>query len=111
MKRFFSKLQQPQIGKIELANCYSSNYLRRLFLYDKGTFDKLIQQHVEAIGELREDVHAGLLVGDVESLMNHLQLSDLLPIDPDYFRQVLTPEGIQLWVVTLVSGWGIVSAD
>ncbi len=98
MKRFFSKLQQPQIGKIELelANCYSSNYLRRLLLYDKGTFDKLIQQHVEAIGELREDVHAGLLVGNVESLMNHLQLSDLLPIDPDYFRQVLTPEGIQL---------------
>ena len=37
--------------------------------------------------------------------MNHLQLSDLLPIDPDYFRQVLTPEGIQLWVVTLVSLW------
>ena len=73
-----------------------SNYLGRLLLNDKGTFDKLIQQHVEAVRELRQDVHAGLLVGDVESLVNHLQLSDLLSIDPDYFRQVFTPEGIQL---------------
>ena len=78
-------MQQSQIGKIELelANSCSSQYLRRLLLNDKGALDQLVQQHVEAVRELGEDVHAGLLVGDVESLVNHLQLSDLLPIDPD----------------------------
>ena len=85
VKRVFSKLQQSQIGKIELelADSCSSQYLRRLLLNDKGALDQLVQQHVEAVRQLGEDVHAGLLVGDVESLVNHLQLSDLLPIDPD----------------------------
>ena len=51
----------------------------------------MVEQHVEAVGELWEDVHAALLVGDVEPLLDHLKLPDLLPIDPDYFRQVLAP--------------------
>ena len=84
-------LDNIRIASERASACNTYNHLRWLLLDDEWALDELVEQHVEAVGELGEDVHAALLVGDVEPLLDHLQLPDLLPIDPDYFRQVLAP--------------------
>ena len=66
--------------------------LRRLLLDDKGGLDEGVEEDVEAVGELGEDVHARLLAGDVQPLVDHLQLPDLLPIQPNNLSQVFTPD-------------------
>ena len=62
-----------------------------MFFNDKGTFNKGIKKNIEAVRQLWQDVHTGLLAGDVEALLDHLQLPDLLPVQPDDLGQVLTP--------------------
>ena len=66
-------------------------YLRRLFFDDKGALDEAVEEQVEAVAELRENVHAVLLAGDVEALLDHLQLPDLLLVQPNYFSKIFTP--------------------
>ena len=72
--------------------CVGLQNLRRLFLDDKGGLDEGVEEDVEAVGELGEDVHARLLAGDVQPLVDHLQLPDLLPIQPNNLSQVFTPD-------------------
>ena len=72
--------------------CVGLQNLRRLFLNDKGGLDEGVKEDVEAVGQLGEDVHARLLAGDVQPLVDHLQLPDLLPIQPNNLSQVFTPE-------------------
>lgn len=66
-------------------------YLRRLLLDHERGLDQGVEQHGEAIAQLGQDVHGQLLAGDVERLLDHLQLSDLLHVDPDDLGQVLAP--------------------
>ena len=72
--------------------CVCLQNLRRLLLDDKGGLDEGVEEDVEAVGELGEDVHARLLAGDVQPLVDHLQLTDLLPVQPNNLSQVLTPD-------------------
>ena len=54
----------------------------------------MIQENIETIREFRENVDTGVLVGSVETLLDHLQLTNLLTIDPDDLSEVFTPEEI-----------------
>ena len=55
--------------------------------------DQRVEQHGQAIAELWQNVEGHVLTRDVETLLDHLQLTDLLPVQPDDLSQVLTPVG------------------
>ena len=86
-----------ELGADEQSDCGAEprvrlQNLRRLLLDDKGGLDEGVKEDVEAVGQLGEDVHARLLAGDVQPLVDHLQLPDLLPIQPNNLSQVFTPD-------------------
>ena len=86
-----------ELGADEQSNCGAEpcvclQNLRRLLLYDKGGLDEGVEEDVEAVRQLRQDVHARLLAGDVQALVDHLQLPDLLSIQPNNLSKVFTPD-------------------
>ena len=76
-----------------------------LFFNDKGTFDKLVQENVETVRQLGKNVHTRLLIGNVQTLMDHLELANLLSIYPDYFCQVFTPTEKQRALLQCCRDW------
>ena len=66
--------------------------LWRLLLYHEGGLDEGVEEDVEPVRQLGQDVHARLLARDVQPLVDHLQLPDLLPIQPNNLGKVFAPE-------------------
>ena len=92
-----------ELGADEQSNCGAEpcvclQNLRRLLLDDKGGLDEGVEEDVEPVRQLGEDVHARLLAWDVQTLVDHLQLADLLPIQPNNLRKVFTPDMNELHI-------------
>ena len=66
--------------------------LWRLLLYHEGGLDEGVEEDVEPVGQLGQDVHARLLARDVQPLVDHLKLPDLLSIQPNNLGKVFAPE-------------------
>ena len=86
-----------ELGADEQSDCGAEprvrlQNLRGLLLYDKGGLDEGVEEDVEAVRQLGQDVHARLLARDVQPLVDHLQLTDLLPIQPNNLSKVFAPD-------------------
>ena len=86
-----------ELGADEQSDCGAEprvrlQNLRGLLLYDKGGLDEGVEEDVEAVCQLGQDVHARLLARDVQPLVDHLQLTDLLPIQPNNLSKVFAPD-------------------
>ena len=71
--------------------CVGLEDLRGLLLDDKGTLDQGVQKHGETLAQLRKDVHCHFVGGKVQSLLDQLQLTDLLAVKPNDLCQILAP--------------------
>ena len=86
-----------ELGADEQSDCGAEprvrlQNLRRLLLNDEWGLDEGVEEDVEPVRQLGEDVHARLLAWDVQTLVDHLKLADLLPIQPNNLRKVFTPD-------------------
>ena len=86
-----------ELGADEQSDCGAEprvrlQNLRRLLLDDKGGLDEGVEEDVEAVRQLGQDVHARLLARDVQPLVDHLKLPDLLSIQPNNLGEVFAPD-------------------
>ena len=81
--------------------CVGLQNLWRLFLDDKGGLDEGVEEDVEPVRQLGQDVHARLLARDVQPLVDHLQLPDLLSIQPNNLSKVFAPDKYEVIYVFL----------
>ena len=54
--------------------------------------DERVEQHGQAVAELWQNVEGHVLAWNVQAFLDHLQLPDLLPIQPDDLGKIFAPK-------------------